>query len=378
METPTTPSAWANLWLETQQKYLEAWAGLPGQGPATAEGWAQAFRRGQDAWWRAVSAGIPGEAREGADRLFDLSRGYWQMGESFRRLVESTQTVMGGGGDWPKAIQEGIKQFGESLCGPGSQENPWAGLATFCGMPLDNWRRVVSSLSVLPGDLEKAFRQEGPPGPDTLRRVVARLLAAPPLGYTREWQEQLQEWADLWLEHGQAMQEYQAELGKVTTGALDRLGARLLARAREGKPLESLREAYDLWVDCGEEAYAEVASGPAFISAQARLTNTLMAVKRHEQQLMAEVQSGLNMPTRRELDTSHKRVHELRRELRGLEGRIGDLDLPGLHRELEALRAEVRALRTAPRGDTGASPPAEAGGVAPRRRARAKNAREGG
>jgi len=378
-EIPATPAAWLDLWLETQKRSMEAWAELAkasgGEAPSSGGPWPDLFQKGVDAWWRTVTAGLPPGTHDAASKLMDIGKGYWRIGDAFNKLVEATRAVTPGDGDWQMAWQEGLKRFQESVCDAEGQVNPWSGFATFCGMPLDNWRRVVSSLSVFPGDFEQALRSEGPPGPEAVRRAMGRLLSTPPLGYTREWQEQVQEWAELWLEHGQAMHDYQTEIGSVGGRALDKLGSRLIARAQEGKPIESLREGYDLWIDCAEDAYAEVASGATFIAAQSRLTNTLMAVKRHEQQLVAELQSALNMPTRRELNTSHRRVQELRRELRALEGQMESLDLPRLHQELDGLRAELRALRAdreQTRAAAPATPAAPAGG---RRRAKAK---EGG
>jgi class III poly(R)-hydroxyalkanoic acid synthase PhaE subunit len=219
-------------------------------------------------------------------------------------------------------------------------------------MPLQHWRRMSSSFSVLPGDVEKALRGEGPIGPSTLHRAMRDLLSTPALGYTREWQEELQELGQQWLEHAQSVQRYESVLGKVTSKAVELWGARTMALAREGKLPDSLRENYDLWVDCAEEAYAEIATSDEFAEVQARLTNSLMALKHHEQQLGEELQSALNMPTRSELDTSHRRVHGLRRELRNLQSQLEEQGLEALYEKIEALEKEVKTLRST----TGAAP----------------------
>jgi poly[(R)-3-hydroxyalkanoate] polymerase subunit PhaE len=54
---------------------------------------------------------------------------------------------------------------------------------------------------------------------------------------------------------------------------------------------------------------------PDFPHLQARMVNALMRLKRHEQTMMDEVMTAMNMPTRRELDTTHKRVHGLQQQL---------------------------------------------------------------
>lgn len=68
-------------------------------------------------------------------------------------------------------------------------------------MPLDNWRRVVSAFSMLPGDMEKAARGGGSPhGPETLHKTMVGMLSLPTVGHTREWQEEWQGWGLMWLE----------------------------------------------------------------------------------------------------------------------------------------------------------------------------------
>jgi hypothetical protein len=114
----------------------------------------------------------------------------------------------------------------------------------------------------------------------------------------------------------------------------------------QGESLGGLRAAYDLWIDCGEAAYAETLATPEFPALQAELVNALMRLKRHEQRMLEEVMTGMNMPTRQELDTSHKRVYELRRELRELQARMQGMDsINELRDQLEELRDKVDAPR---------------------------------
>ncbi len=80
-----------------------------------------------------------------------------------------------------------------------------------------------------------------------------------------------------------------------------------------------MRPLYDLWIDCGEDAYAEQVATPEFPHLQAEMINALMRMKRHEQMVVEEFMTALNMPTRREMDTTHKRIHELQRQVRQLQ-----------------------------------------------------------
>jgi hypothetical protein len=113
---------------------------------------------------------------------------------------------------------------------------------------------------------------------------------------------------------------------------------------KTGKSLDGLRAVYDLWIDCGEEAYAEMVATPEFPQLQAELVNALMRMKRHEQLMVEEVMTALNVPTRREIDTTHKRVYELQRQLRQLRDAVEDGGtLAELRDELEAVREKQEA-----------------------------------
>jgi hypothetical protein len=100
-----------------------------------------------------------------------------------------------------------------------------------------------------------------------------------------------------------------------------------------------------LWIDCGEEAYAEVVATPDFPHLQAQMVNALMRLKRHEQVMMDEVMTALNMPTRREMDTTHKRVHELKQQLRTLQDTMENITPPEVLRDEPRLAAGRRRPR---------------------------------
>jgi len=87
--------------------------------------------------------------------------------------------------------------------------------------------------------------------------------------------------------------------------------------SKSGSPdLESLRAAYDAWIECAEEAYARVAHSDSFSSALAELMNAVSAL-RTEAQANCEVWAkALDLPTRSELNAVIRRVGSLEAQLR--------------------------------------------------------------
>lgn len=352
-EPPSTLSDWADFWMAAQQRNWEHWTELSRQAFGTrieagdekspADPWSRLF----DLWSGFWMPLIPGQPRELMARMLEANKAYFRMGEGLWKVLSASYGAAQGAESPWDALNWGIRQmheqFGEQIR---SSKDPWSGFATFWGMPLDNWRRVCSAFSIMPGDMEKAARGFGSPyGPETLHQGMVGLLSMPTIGYTREWQEELQRWGLLWLDHHQALQGYALSLSGMTAKAIDLFANALYEKAKKGESIESLRAFYNLWIDAGEEAYNQISTSDEFTQAQSALTNSVFAVKRQEQKMVEEILSALNMPTRRELDTSHRRVHQLQRRVWQLEQTLGESGVTELRAEIAALKRELESLR---------------------------------
>jgi hypothetical protein len=80
------------------------------------------------------------------------------------------------------------------------------------------------------------------------------------------------------------------------------------------KPLESLKDIYVKFVDVSEEVFAEFALSEDYTKLYGEVVNALMAYKKQLHDISDELMEQVNLPNRAEVDSLHKRVHELRRE----------------------------------------------------------------
>jgi len=362
---------WTRAWLDAQQHYMDAWMKMtrqetPWQGAASpfaavaGNPWANSFEQ----WSRLFGQGMPKSNQEVTGRLFDLARSYQQMSESFWSLLNNHKQDTLCSTDWQDALKKSFETIGKSFNFPAGATDPWSGFANLWGLPLGNWQRMACSLSPFPGEMEKALRMEQAPlGADIMRPQGTR-QPPPPIGYTREWQEMSQEWMRLSMEYVHAMQEFGTLLGTVVQCALDLFGNRMTEKVRAGESFDGLRAIYDLWIDCGEEAYAEQVANPEFAHLQAELVNALMRMKRHEQLMVTEFMTALNIPTRQEMDTTHKRVYELQRQLRELQDVIEDAAEAEV---TPAPRATPKPRKAAPRSAARAAPKKKTTGTTKRR-----------
>jgi class III poly(R)-hydroxyalkanoic acid synthase PhaE subunit len=367
-ESATDVSAlgrWADGWIKAQGTYWENWlTGFQaGSDQTGAHDEADIGARLLEFWTTLAMPLVPSHSRASVRALLEANKSYFRMGEGLWKLLAANYSAAQGAENPWNVFSRGITamqdEFSKHL---GAGKNPWAGFATFWGMPLDNWRRVCSAFSIMPGDMEQAARGSGSPyGPETLHRTMVGMLSMPTVGYTREWQEELQRWGLLWLDHGQALQEYGMVLGRITERAIELFSEALRKKSTGNEPLESLRAFYNLWIDCSEEAYGEVAISPEFTQAQSRMMNSLFAIKRQEQKMVEEILSALNMPTRRELDTSHRRVHQLQRRVWQVEQALEEAGGLQWQEEIAALRREVASLRAALEAGGKPTPPRRGG-----------------
>ena len=348
-------AGWLDAWADMQRKYWDAWSELtrsmPGKKADKApEPSANPWTESLDFWLKMMAPSMPQESRSGMEKLFELNKGYLQMGEALFKTFSATQEAGKDLGQWWDTLSQSLTKMQEQVvAGLGASTDPWSGFATLWGLPADTWTRLSSACSMMPGDMEKAFRDIGGAQGAGFPPLAGGWLSTPTLGYTRESQEEVQRLGQLWLDHAQATHAYAAVLSRVVARAAELLREKLLPQMRKGETFDSLRACYDIWVDSGEEAYAELSISDEFTRTQAKLTNSLMAVKRQEQKMVDETLGALNMPTRRELDTSHRRLHQLRRQVWRMEQTLDDAGVRELREEMAALERQVHELTEAVR-----------------------------
>jgi class III poly(R)-hydroxyalkanoic acid synthase PhaE subunit len=305
-----------NTWMQFAGPAQPSTQGFPFSA-GSGDPWTSSFEQ----WSRLFGQSMPAESKTLSNRLFELGKSYLNASQNFWRMLQENREYTS---DWQEMLANARDQFCKGFESAGGANDPWSGFATLWGLPMSNWQRMACSFSPFPGEMEKALRESPSAPPSDITRAARQYLSLPPVGYTREWQEQLQEWQRLVLEYTHALEGFGTLLGKVTQRALELFGQQMTEKIKAGESLDGLRAVYDLWIDCGEDAYAEQVATRDFPHLQAQLVNALMRMKRHEQLMLEEVMTALNMPTRQEMDTTHMRVHELQQQLRHLQDTLDE------------------------------------------------------
>lgn len=350
--TETTPSpSGSNDWIVLQRKYWDAWSQLCQQTLTSnllptdlPNPWAQAL----DHRWKAVAPGVPQENQDLIQKMMDPGKSFFGISEEFTRFLGNLSQPAKSYGNWQELFLARIGELKTTLSQASTEGAAKAmrGLFPFFEMPMDTWTRTFSSASPLPGDFLQVLKPEGLA--DELHDRIGRFLSVPGVGYTREWQEQAQRGARLLLDYERALREYTQLHSKAGIDTLERLSKKVIERAEKRQEIRTVRELYDLWVDCCEEAYNDIVFTEQYQDAYGHLINALMALKHHGQSMIDQFMGALNMPTHKGVTTLQCRQQELRREVRDIRSRLGEhvskADLKGMQTELDALRTDLNKL----------------------------------
>lgn len=283
---------------------------------------------------------MAGKSNDNAD-LFAYGKQFWDTWTGF------AQQAMAGGSQWSapaevfgRAVPDSMSDAAhaaESMAEQGRQllEFVQAAAAQMGATePLDAarvaelWRGALGEGNPLM-DALRAVNSEGARGLEQsgrdllellepMRRSIEAQLDQPAFGYSRERQQHWQALQKAVSEHARAQSHYSALLLKASQRGMEYFENKLIERSEPGRQLDSARALYDLWVDAAEEAYAEVAMSPEFRTSYAELVNTQMRLR---QRIQAEAQhqaAQFGLPTREELDGTHRKIQQLMREVREL------------------------------------------------------------
>ncbi len=276
------------------------------------------------------------------------------------------------------------RQLKQSLDAAGGQASPVADPATVAGEALERsldglkgylaWMQTVNATAAPKADWQQQLQQWFGAGSQPFAQAFAGIDGAGAEGFARQWQTWLQALPvagglgtaptpAFGLDREQQMHQqalvqamlaamdasgrYHTLLQRAGAQAMERLQDKLAQHAEPGRQVDSLKGLYDLWVDAGEEAYAEMALSDEFKSVYGEMVNTQMRARQLQQQQTEALCQQLGMPTRSEVSSLGERLQALRREVRG-QSRSGknaaaDGEVAALHREVAALKRQLAA-----------------------------------
>lgn len=290
---------------------------------------------------------------QGSDDFEALARQYWGMWgdavrgaipqagtdagvQGFRDALGAWTAIVGGGragmdtvlghftrqnGDWLAQMQQVAAQFAGREHSAQDVTKAWQQMLG--GNPFQGLMHGMRG----PGlqDMEQ-WSQSVAPWLQNLRHQAASTLGMPAFGFAREHQERLQALGQAQLRWQEALTDYNALMAKTSQDAYARFESKLAEREEPGRQLGSVRALFDLWVDAAEEAYAASALSSEYRKAYGALVNAQMQLRAAAQAIAEQTSIQLGAPGRTELDSAHRKIAELERQLRRIQRKTVDAE----------------------------------------------------
>jgi len=298
--------------------------------PGSAGEFEQMARQYWNAWEQALRGEIPGAAsasvQPGSQAWQDALQ-CWTEVFAHRPVTNDVMDRFGQQArQWYAQIQQVAAQFGGRGGSPAEITQAWK--TALGGSGVNLFQSLLDSMNGPGMQGMGQWLHAVQPVLNALKGEGGAWLNTPAFGFTREHQARLQALASAQMEVQQASGAYQELLLGASQAAFQRFEQRLSAHAAEGQRIETPRALFDLWVDVAEEAYAELALSAQYRTAYGNLLNAQMRLRAGIQGEVEQFCAQLGMPTRTELDSAHRKIVELERELRRIRDRSERMDAP--------------------------------------------------
>lgn len=231
-------------------------------------------------------------------------------------MTEECNGPRNGAGDWIHAWIEQQREQLRRAGMPGDQSTDKAADALRDMTTMWGMRWLEAGQSYLQACSGMAEGSEG-----AIRQFTDLLARMPAMGLVRE---QTETWRELMAAQAECQaleQELRAVWAQVQSDALGMVEKLIRERQPEQK-ITNYRELYDLWVDCGEKVFAQVAHSESYAKLQAQVGNAAIKLRARQQAVIERGLKHFDLPTRAELNTVHKQMRELRERVATLEAQL--------------------------------------------------------
>lgn len=345
---------WLNSWSDLQKKVWSDWTdsvrkATPDAGPFNP--FALYGLGGEDMADSIWSSFSPFQASSHEDlvrrNMMGAMNNFFSMGqgvfETFQKMGQQGNATTE---EWTAELDKNLAKFKEFF-----SDSVQAQFSPFS--PLSNWDQMMGNMPFFNNEMMQKFLS-GVPGmddPKSIEKMLTASLSAPGLGITREKQEGIQKAVLLTMNFQKLYSQFQGMMNESRLKSIELFRERLISMAKEGKPLESLRDLHVLWVDCNEETNALTVSSKEYQELNPQMMSAMLELRAHMQFLTDEALEAMNLPNRRELNSAYKQIHSLKRRVRKLEQQAKGQNTGAAKEtkssEVEALRKEVAELKKA-------------------------------
>jgi hypothetical protein len=204
----------------------------------------------------------------------------------------------------------------------------------------ERFQALLRLLAAQPDVLATPFGHGLPP---ELLKLLFRPEATPQLGPLQHRQARARAASAAWEEFIQAQQQYLDLMQHLAERTVEALSEAL----REAPENEPAQARYARLLSAAEAAHEAFIRSDEYATTLGRLSSAGSSVISHARSAIEDILALFDLPTRAELASTQRRLHEIRRQQYALAEAVDAGELQALRSELAELRREVAALRSA-------------------------------
>lgn len=346
-------------WMEAQRSMWQAWMDMTSRSSNRetptfadiADEWQRLAMQAVQAWGAAADPIASSTAEQ-----FIAAQGVALRFLNFSaRAWETAAPKIKSGEDWQKAMEDVMEKFRQRWINlPADAEAMSQDMESMWKLYMDQWRafgqpwesvwtrgpglwgRAVTGDSAALFELTDVYQK-------AYNQTLGRLAASPNLGIAREFNARLMEGFDAFTALSLAGAEYQAVVAETWEAAFKQFGEDLAALAEKGEKIENVRDLVTLWTRGAENIFLEAFRTERYTLAQGKFLNANMQYRISQRRIMEKYMEAFDMPTRSEVDEAHRRIYELRKEVKALKKQLNQMQAQG---ESEAKPAPTPKKRT--------------------------------
>ncbi len=326
-------------WSEAQIALWQSWTGLASTAPSLPfpssllDQWQALAQQNLEA----TMAGAAPIARTTAEQFLTTQAIVLRFLEVSARAWEAVAPKLDKGEDWQDALKQAMGQLRQQwLQFPSDIMETVQDTDKLWQLYLEQWKSFGQPwegvLRQAPAYLSQALTGKGSALVDfsdlyreAYNQTFGRLAGSPNLGLTRELNQKMQQGFDAWVVWHLANVEYHGILTEIWDQAFEKFGQDIIAQAEQNQTTDSVRDLILLWTRGAEQVFTDAFRSEKYVLAQGKLLSASMTYRQREREIVEVFLRMYDLPTRSELDEAHRRIYELRKEVKQLRKAVDKL-----------------------------------------------------
>jgi len=330
-------------WMDAQRLMWQAWMDLASKASPKeptfsdmADEWQKLTMQSVQAWGSAVDPII----RSTAEQFISAQGNALRFLNLAARAWEVAAPKMESGEDWQKALTDALDEFRKRWVNlPAEMAAMTQDIESMWKLYLDQWRafgqpwetvglrapslwgRMLAGDSAALFELTDVYQA-------AYQQTLGRLATSPNLGMTREFNARLMEGFDSFTALNVANAEFLVVVAEIWEAAFKQFGEDLVELTEEGGKIENVRDLVTFWTRGAENVFLEAFRTERYTLAQGKLLNANMQYRLSQRRIVEKYLEAFDLPTRAEVDEAHRRIYELKKEVKALKKQMEELKSP--------------------------------------------------